>query len=123
VSKAAGAARETGVTEVTDEDFTEQVLRAELPVLVEFTADWCPPCRQMGPVLDALAAEEGHRLKVVQLNVDTNPATTHTYRVLSMPTFLVFRDGEPVRSMVGARPKRRRVQELADADVLRAPAG
>jgi thioredoxin 1 len=123
VSKAAGAARETGVTEVTDEDFTEQVLRAELPVLVEFTADWCPPCRQMGPVLDALAAEEGHRLKVVQLNVDTNPATTRAYRVLSMPTFLVFRDGEPVRSMVGARPKRRLVQELADADVLRAPAG
>jgi thioredoxin 1 len=123
VSKAAGAARETGVTEVTDEDFTEQVLRAELPVLVEFTADWCPPCRQMGPVLDALAAEEGHRLKVVQLNVDTNPATTHAYRVLSMPTFLVFRDGEPVRSMVGARPKRRLVQELTDADVLRAPVG
>jgi len=118
VIKAAGVTGAAGVAEVTDADFTEQVLEAELPVLVEFTADWCPPCRQMGPVLGALADEEGHRLKVVQLNVDTNPETTNAYRVLSMPTFLVFRDGEPVRSMVGARPKRRLLEELADADVL-----
>ncbi|MFQ6147633.1 thioredoxin family protein [Streptomyces seoulensis] len=103
-----------GVSEVTDADFARQVLAAELPVLVEFTADWCPPCRQMGPVLGALAAEEAGRLKVVQLNVDRNPDTTNAYRVLSMPTFLVFRDGEPVRSMVGARAKRRLLAELAD---------
>ncbi|GAA5082282.1 thioredoxin family protein [Streptomyces similanensis] len=109
-----------GVSEVTDADFARQVLAAELPVLVEFTADWCPPCRQMGPVLGALAAEEAGRLKVVQLNVDRNPDTTNAYRVLSMPTFLVFRDGEPVRSMVGARAKRRLLAELADVlpDVL-----
>lgn len=100
--------------DVTDEDFTAEVLRSELPVLVEFTADWCPPCRQMGPVLRALATEEAGRLKVVQLNVDTNPTTTNAYKVLSMPTFMVFRDGEPVRSMVGARPKRRLLEELAD---------
>ncbi|MFI2645629.1 thioredoxin family protein [Streptomyces sp. NPDC018610] len=103
-----------GVTEVTDADFAGEVLDADLPVLVEFTADWCPPCRQMGPVLGALAAEEGDRLKVVQLNVDRNPDTTNAYKVLSMPTFMVFRDGEPVRSMVGARPKRRLLEELAD---------
>jgi thioredoxin 1 len=102
------------VIDVTDEDFTAEVLRSELPVLVEFTADWCPPCRQMGPVLRALATEEAGRLKVVQLNVDTNPTTTNAYKVLSMPTFMVFRDGEPVRSMVGARPKRRLLEELAD---------
>ncbi len=100
--------------DVTDEDFTAEVLRSELPVLVEFTADWCPPCRQMGPVLRDLATEEAGRLKVVQLNVDTNPTTTNAYKVLSMPTFMVFRDGEPVRSMVGARPKRRLLEELAD---------
>ncbi|AWW37463.1 thiol reductase thioredoxin [Streptomyces cadmiisoli] len=100
--------------EVTDEDFVEEVLGARLPVLVEFTADWCPPCRQMGPVLSALAAEEGERLKVVQLNVDDNPLTTNAYKVLSMPTFMVFRDGEPVRSMVGARPKRRLLAELSE---------
>ncbi len=104
----------THVPDVTDENFTAEVLGAELPVLVEFTADWCPPCRQMGPVLRALAAEEGERLKVVQLNVDRNPETTNAYKVLSMPTFMVFRDGEPVKAMVGARPKRRLLEELAD---------
>jgi thioredoxin 1 len=104
----------TGVAEVTDADFGTQVLGSDLPVLVEFTADWCPPCRQMGPVLSALAFEEGDRLKVVQLDVDTNPETTNAYKVLSMPTFMVFQGGEPVKSMVGARPKRRLLEELTD---------
>ncbi|MEU3513405.1 MULTISPECIES: thioredoxin family protein [Streptomyces] len=103
------------MTEVTDADFSAQVIDSELPVLVEFTADWCPPCRQMGPVLKALAAEEGERLKVVQLNVDANPTTTNHYKVLSMPTFMVFRAGEPVKAMVGARPKRRLLAEIEDA--------
>ncbi|MFG3317984.1 thioredoxin family protein [Streptomyces sp. NPDC048171] len=100
--------------EVTDAEFDSEVLGSELPVLVEFTADWCPPCRQMAPVLRALAEEEGERLRVVQLNVDRNPATTNAYKVLSMPTFMVFRGGEPVKSMVGSRPKRRLLAELAD---------
>ncbi|MFF9164525.1 thioredoxin family protein [Streptomyces longwoodensis] len=103
------------MTEVTDADFSAQVIDSELPVLVEFTADWCPPCRQMGPVLKALAAEEGDRLKVVQLNVDANPTTTNHYKVLSMPTFMVFRAGEAVKAMVGARPKRRLLAEIEDA--------
>jgi len=103
-----------GVAEVTDADFEAEVIRAELPVLVEFTADWCPPCRQIAPVLSAIASEEGDRLKVVQLDVDTNPETTIAYGVLSMPTLMVFRDGQPVKSMVGARPKRRLLEELAD---------
>jgi thioredoxin 1 len=90
--------------DVTDESFAEEVIGAELPVLVEFTADWCPPCRQMAPVLRALATEEADRLKVVQLNVDQNPETT----------FMVFRGGEPVKAMVGARPKRRLLEELSD---------
>ncbi|MFF6976137.1 thioredoxin family protein [Streptomyces sp. NPDC008343] len=102
------------MAEVTDADFEAEVIGAELPVLVEFTADWCPPCRQMGPVLTALANETSDRLKVVQLDVDTNPLTTNAYKVLSMPTFMVFRAGEPVKSMVGARPKRRLLEELAD---------
>ncbi|MGW3727267.1 thioredoxin family protein [Streptomyces sp. NPDC000851] len=106
--------RAAGVAEVTDADFDDEVLGAELPVLVEFTADWCPPCRQMSPVLSALAAEASDRLKVVQLDVDTNPVTTNAYKVLSMPTFMVFRGGEPVKSMVGARPKRRLLEELSD---------
>jgi thioredoxin 1 len=100
------------VIEVTDEDFAAEVIGSDLPVLVEFTADWCPPCRQMAPVLKAVAAEEAQRLKVVQLNVDANPETTNTYKVLSMPTFMVFRAGEPVMSVVGARPRRRLLAEL-----------
>ncbi|MEU2441531.1 thioredoxin family protein [Streptomyces rubradiris] len=103
-----------GVADVGDADFATEVLAARLPVLVEFTADWCPPCRQMAPVLSRLAAEEGERLKVVQLDVDRNPETTNAYKVLSMPTFMVFRDGEPVKAMVGARPQRRLLEELAD---------
>jgi thioredoxin 1 len=103
-----------GVDEVTDETFADAVMGAALPVLVEFTADWCPPCRQIAPVLSALAVEEADRLKIVQLDVDTNPETTTKYGVLSMPTLMVFVDGEPVKSMVGARPKRRLLQELED---------
>ncbi|MFK0181273.1 thioredoxin [Streptomyces xanthochromogenes] len=103
-----------GVDEVTDETFADVVRGSALPVLVEFTADWCGPCRQLAPVLSAMAAEEADRLKIVQLDVDRNPATTAQYGVLSMPTLMVFVDGEPVKSMVGARPKRRLQQELAD---------
>ncbi|MFF0204699.1 thioredoxin family protein [Streptomyces sp. NPDC005017] len=106
--------RAAGVAEVSDADFAAEVIGADLPVLVEFTADWCPPCRQMGPVIGALAEETRERLKVVQLNVDTSPQTTNAYRVLSMPTFMVFHGGEPVKAMVGARPKRRLLEELAD---------
>ncbi|MEV8459963.1 MULTISPECIES: thioredoxin [Streptomyces] len=103
-----------GVDEVTDADFAAEVLGSERPVLVEFTADWCGPCRQLAPVLSSIAAEEGERLRIVQLDVDRNPGTALAYNVLSMPTLMVFRGGEPVKSMVGARPKRRLLEELAD---------
>ncbi|WP_457032542.1 thioredoxin [Kitasatospora sp. P5_F3] len=104
----------TGVDAVTDETFAELVLAAEGAVLVEFTADWCPPCRMMAPVLADIAREEAHRLKVVQLDVDRNPQTQATYAVLSMPTMMLFRNGEPVRSVVGARAKARLLREFDD---------
>jgi thioredoxin 1 len=104
--------RVEGVDSVTDVDFDAKVLGAALPVLVEFTADWCGPCRQLAPVLSSVAAKQSERLKVVQLDVDGNPETAIRYGVLSMPTLMVFRDGEPVKTMVGARPERRLLQEL-----------
>lgn len=102
-----------GVTAVTDADFGAQVLEAGQPVLVEFSAAWCGPCRQIAPVLKAVAAEHADRLKVVEIDADTNPETAARYGVLSLPTLLVFDGGEPVLSLTGARPKRRLLQELA----------
>ncbi|MFI8351171.1 thioredoxin family protein [Streptomyces sp. NPDC085596] len=104
----------SGLDEVTDGNFETEVLGSDLPVLVQFTADWCGPCRQLAPVLKDIAFAEGDRLKVVQLDVDRNPGTTIAYGVLSTPTLMVFQGGEPVRSMVGARPKRKLLEELAD---------
>lgn len=104
----------SGLDEVTDADFDTEVIGADLPVLVQFTADWCGPCRQLAPVLRDIASEEGDRLRIVQLDVDRNPRTTIAYNVLSTPTLMVFRAGEPVKSMVGARPKRKLLQELSD---------
>ncbi|GAA1088339.1 MULTISPECIES: thioredoxin [Kitasatospora] len=103
-----------GIDEVTDTTFATEVLAADRPVLVDFTAAWCPPCRMIAPVLAEVAREEADRLRVVQLDVDTNPETQARYGVLSMPTLMVFRGGEPVKSMVGARAKARLLRELAE---------
>ncbi|MFC9703972.1 thioredoxin family protein [Streptomyces sp. NPDC056943] len=103
-----------GVAEVTDADFATEVLAAELPVLVKFTAEWCGPCRQLKPVLGAIAAEEAARLRIVEIDVDRNPETTLKYGILGTPTLMVFHSGEPVKSLIGARPKRRLLQELED---------
>ncbi|WP_425470349.1 thioredoxin [Streptomyces diacarni] len=104
--------RTAHLPEVTDETFAEEVLRSEVPVLVDFTADWCPPCRMVAPVLAHIAAEREGTLKVVSLDVDRNPATQAAYSVMSMPTLVLFRDGEPTRSVVGAHPERRLVEAL-----------
>ncbi|MBL7492238.1 thioredoxin [Frankia sp. AgB1.9] len=91
------------VLTVTDRSFAALVLDSQVPVLVDFWAEWCPPCRMMTPVLDRIAADYAGRLVVVSLNCDEQPQTTRTYGVLAMPTFKIFRGGEPVASVVGAR--------------------
>ncbi|MCB5177879.1 thioredoxin [Streptomyces sp. SMC 277] len=109
------------MAQVTDRDFAAEVLGERgRPVLVEFTADWCGPCRQLAPVLSALAAEEADRFKIVQMDVDHNPETALRHGVLSAPTMIVFRDGEPVRSMVGTRTKHRLLAELEEVLAVRA---
>ena len=103
----------TQIPTVTDDAFAAEVLESERPVLVDFTASWCPPCRVMKPVLAELAAERDD-LRVVQLDVDEHKRIAAEYSVLAMPTFIVFRGGQEVGRLVGARPKRRLEGELAE---------
>jgi thioredoxin 1 len=102
----------TSLSSVTDDDFAAQVLDADVPVLVDFWAAWCPPCRVMHPILDELAGDRDD-LRVVSIDVEANQATAARYGVLSMPTFLLFRAGEPVLRLVGSRPRRRLEEELS----------
>ena len=103
----------TQISTVTDDVFAAEVLESERPVLVDFTASWCPPCRVMAPVLAELAAERDD-MRIVQLDVDADQRTAAEYGVLSMPTFILFRDGREVQRLVGARPRRRLEAELAE---------
>ncbi|MYX16619.1 thiol reductase thioredoxin [Streptomyces sp. SID8374] len=107
-----------GVADVNEETFEAEVLESGLPVLVQFTADRCGPCRQLAPLLGEIAREEAGRIRVVQLDVDHNPGVTVRFGVMATQTLMVFRAGEPVRSMVGARPKRKLLQELEDVLAL-----
>lgn len=91
---------------VTDADFVEEVLQSETPVLVDFWATWCPPCRMMAPIVDEIAAEKGAALKVAKLDVDHSPNTAGQYGIVSIPTFILFKGGKPVETIVGGRPKK-----------------
>jgi thioredoxin 1 len=93
------------VREVTDKTFAQEVLQATSPVLVDFWADWCGPCKAIAPIVEALVGEYEGRLTVMKLDVDANPRTAAAYRVQSIPTLLVFKDGKPAERIVGAVPK------------------
>ncbi|QSB14815.1 thioredoxin [Natronosporangium hydrolyticum] len=90
---------------VTDATFKEDVLQSSTPVLVDFWAEWCAPCRKVSPMLEEIAGEMAGRLRIVKINSDENPETVRAYRVMSLPTMTIFKDGEPVKSVVGAKPK------------------
>jgi thioredoxin 1 len=98
--------------DVTDATFDETIAGADVPVLVDFWATWCGPCTMLEPILADIAAERRDSLRVVRLDVDANPDVTRRYGVMSMPTLLVFRDGEPVHRMVGARGRGHLLAEL-----------
>jgi thioredoxin 1 len=98
-------------TSVTDDTFQAEVLESERPVIVDFWAAWCGPCRVMSPILEELA-EERQDVRVVKVDVDANLQVAARYGVMAMPTFMVFRDGAPVGQIVGSRPKKRLIADL-----------
>jgi thioredoxin 1 len=102
------------LAQVTDNNFTAEVLEADGPVLVDFWAPWCGPCRVVAPVLEEIASER-QDLKIVKLNTDDNPQTSAQYQVLSIPTMILFKGGQPVKTVIGAYPKKKLEQELESA--------
>ena len=101
------------ILQVTDAGFEADVLGSDKPVVLDFWAPWCGPCRMMEPVLHEIAAEYGDKVTIAKLNVDENPATAQRYDILSIPTLLVFADGDVAKKLVGAMPKKRLLDELA----------
>ena len=97
---------------VTDQSFTSDVLQADRPVLVDFWAEWCGPCRQVAPVLEEIAGEHAEKLSVVKLNIDENPETARAYQIMSIPTMSVFQGGQIVKNIVGAKPKAALLRDL-----------
>lgn len=89
----------------TVSNFEEEVLRSEIPVLVDFYADWCGPCKMMAPVVERIAEEYEGKFKVGKCNVDANMALAQKYRVASIPTFIIFKNGQPVNTLMGAMPE------------------
>ena len=103
------------INQVTDDSFQAEVLEADTPVLVDFWAPWCGPCRMVAPVLEEMAGERGENLKIVKLNVDDNQVTAAQYEVLSIPTLILFKHGQVAAKVIGAMPKKRLEAQLEPA--------
>ena len=100
--------------DVTDASFQSEVLDSEKTIMVDFWAEWCGPCRAVGPILDAIAAEHAEKISIVKLNVDDNPETAMKYGITSIPAMKVYRGGEVVKTVIGAKPKPALEADLAE---------
>jgi thioredoxin 1 len=98
---------------VTDATFAKDVLQSDKPVLVDFWAEWCGPCRLVAPVLEEIASQHGEKLQIVKLNIDENPNVARDYQIMSIPTMSVFQNGKIVKTIVGAKPKAALLNDLA----------
>ena len=99
---------------VTDQSFADDVLGSDKPVLVDFWATWCGPCRLVAPVLDEIATEHAGKITIAKMDVDQNPGTSRDYKIMSIPTLLLFSEGKVVKQIVGAKPKAALLNDLAD---------
>jgi thioredoxin 1 len=102
------------MNEVTDQEFETDVLKSQSPVLVDFWADWCVPCHMVSPVVEEIGVDKAEVMKVAKLNVDDNPVTARKYGVMSIPTLILFVNGEERARVVGAKPKDAILRELGD---------
>ena len=98
---------------VSDDSFKTDVLEAEGPVLVDFWAEWCGPCKMIGPALEEIAGELAGKLTIAKVNIDDNPMTPNTYAVRGIPTLILFKDGEPAVRLIGAKPKGQLLEEIS----------
>lgn len=98
----------------TDQNFGSQVLKSELPVLVDFWAVWCGPCQMMVPIIEEIAKEQEEKIKVGKMNVDENPQTAEKYGIMSIPTLILFRGGEAVKTITGFRSKKEILKEISN---------
>ena len=102
------------IKNVSETTFATEVLECTVPVLVDYWAEWCGPCKMVAPVLEEIAAEHGDKLTIAKLNIDENPQIARDYQVMSIPTMTVFQGGKPVKSIIGAKPKGAILNDLAD---------